>query len=478
MLFSTHFEVERGSEETWFDPILDHDTNLFIDPFLIFESDLPGFEHAHDKIIDFFNEAFRLAAETRGRRRSLGFEKLLNMLMFPEVPELCLGYTRASTSGAGSGRGFSSVIAAGVLESIARGITEVRHFEEIGLLHEGIGCDRISDITANILKPELMAYTQGICDHHQIPVYEVWMRHTDFDTVYLRWKTGMVQLPRNPCDDRGVLLVPAQFLRHLPTINPEDFWDYLWDYENERLRIDFNYEVKSGVRKREIIDIARRERFLVCNYLEYVESRARPTPYDLEDDPKGLYKWEEATYEYASSHPATWFFTPTSQDEFVNLVTTIVEEFRHFVEEEEGYQLLWNDPPGGPKPEKAAQLLFAGLAKHYCRANNVDISREVETGRGPVDFKFSQGYEFRVLLDVKLASNSRFWHGLRRQIPTYLRASQISTGFFLVVVHKPKDFDKLTDIRTAVTNVGTEIGATLHVTVVDATRPKPSASRA
>jgi len=370
------------------------------------------------------------------------------------------------------------VIAAGVLESIAQGITEVRHFEEIGLLYEGIGCDRISDITANILKPELVAYTQEVGSHHRIPLDEAPIRHADFDMVYLRWKSGRVQVPRNPCDGRGVLLVPAQFLRHLPTINYEDFWDYLWDYESERLRADFNYEVKSGVRKSEIINIAQSAGFLRRNYLEYVEGHARPTPYDLEDDPRGLYKWEEATYEYTSSHPATWFFTPTSHDEFVNLVTRIVEEFRHFVEEEQGYRLLWNDPPGGPKRERAAQLLFAGLAKHYCRASNVDVSREVETGRGPVDFKFSQGYEFRVLLDVKLASNTRFWHGLTRQIPTYLRASQISTGFFLVVVQKPNDLEKLEDIRGAVTNVSREIGATLHVIVVDATRPKPSASRA
>jgi hypothetical protein len=37
MLFSDAFNIQRARRDDWFDPILDTDTPLFIDPFLIFK---------------------------------------------------------------------------------------------------------------------------------------------------------------------------------------------------------------------------------------------------------------------------------------------------------------------------------------------------------------------------------------------------------------------------------------------------------
>ena len=122
MLFSELFGIQRSSAEAWFDPILDFDTPLFIDPFLIFAQPVTPFETAHADIVRFFNLAFELAAHTRGRTAGLRHQQLLQVLSFPEARELCLGYTQLSTAGSGTGRGFSEVIVAGILESIAAGI--------------------------------------------------------------------------------------------------------------------------------------------------------------------------------------------------------------------------------------------------------------------------------------------------------------------------------------------------------------------
>lgn len=474
MLFSQHFRIEKGAEEEWFDPILDHDTKLFIDPFLIFSTKHPQFQGTHKKIIDFFNRAFELAATSRGVRYSTHYRKLLDLLVFPEVSELCLGYTSTGTSGAGSGQGFSKLIAAGILQSIAAGITNVAHFEEIGLLHEGISCDRISDICANLLKEELIAYTQKICDLHKLPTRPV---HTLlFNVDYLIWRPRSIQLPWNPYENKPILLVPSEFLRRLPTINPEEFWDYLWDNEGERLRNEFNFEVKSNVRKHDIIRIAQENLFLVRNYVEFVEKRFKPLAYDLRQDIAGLYQWEAQTFKYTQANPLS-LGTPNTQNDFYTLIKTIVEQFRHFVEEEQGYKLLWNDRPRTSKSEEAAQLLFAGIVKHYCRANNIDVSREVETGRGPVDFKFSRGYEFQALLEVKLAKNSKFWHGIEQQVPKYLQATQISSGVYLVVYHMSKERRKIENLKNLIDSLSKRLGVNLDVVVVDATWFKPSASK-
>ena len=77
-----------------------------------------------------------------------------------------------------------------------------------------------------------------------------------------------------------------------------------------------------------------------------------------------------------------------SKTEFVAFNQARLAEFRNYVENNAGWKLLWNDN-GAPKSEEAAQLLFLGVIKHYRKANNIDISREVNIGRGPVDFKVS-----------------------------------------------------------------------------------------
>jgi iron uptake system EfeUOB component EfeO/EfeM len=57
----------------------------------------------------------------------------------------------------------------------------------------------------------------------------------------------------------------------------------------------------------------------------------------------------------------------------------MVNEFRHFVEENAGWWLLWNDN-NNSKSEKVAQLLFIGVVKHYRHVNNIDISPEPNIG--------------------------------------------------------------------------------------------------
>lgn len=71
------------------------------------------------------------------------------------MEELCLGYTAAGTRGAGSGNNIAREMAAAIQEAINAGIINIRHFEKIAILREGIGADRISDITAALLRRRL-----------------------------------------------------------------------------------------------------------------------------------------------------------------------------------------------------------------------------------------------------------------------------------------------------------------------------------
>ena len=93
------------------------------------------------------------------------------------------------------------------------------------------------------------------------------------------------------------------------------------------------------------------------------------------------------------------------------------------------------NPQPTPRKEKAVQLLFWCIVKHYCEANNIDPSPEVETGRGPVDFKFSSGYRNRVLIELKLASSSKLKQGFQKQLSTYLNAHKEFHGYYVIIFY-------------------------------------------
>jgi hypothetical protein len=144
------------------------DTRLFVDPFLVYEREEGPFEGAHDEIIAFFNSAFHLIARAKGDHLSLSYRRAVDMLRLPEVQEICLGYSAGGTRGAGSGGGIARIVAEAIWEAIEEGTKEITHFEEISILREGIGADRISDVTAAILRHRLAAYTKTICDAHGV----------------------------------------------------------------------------------------------------------------------------------------------------------------------------------------------------------------------------------------------------------------------------------------------------------------------
>src|SRR5262245_42714344 len=102
--FSDQFGLSDAEDEEWFDTFLAFDTALFVDPFLIFGNERGLFEGAHAEVIDFFTHIFERVAQSGGVEASAHWKKAVDCLAFPEVEELCLGFTNEGTGGAGSGR--------------------------------------------------------------------------------------------------------------------------------------------------------------------------------------------------------------------------------------------------------------------------------------------------------------------------------------------------------------------------------------
>lgn len=443
MLFSEQFGIKYMGDEGWFNPILHQDTLLFIDPFSVFKSQDELFKDSYSEIMYFFQQAFELIAHSSGLESHLSYKKAKNMLMFPEVNSICLGYSNTQ-HGSGTGLKWSKTLTHNISRLITKGVTHISHFEELGIFCEGIGPDRLSDMTANLLKTRLIAYTQKICNLHNVPMTKQRIQNAYFDYEYKRWYNDEYLLPVNPYKQNApILLIPKNFLNVLPEINSDDFSETI--QLAERLRNDFNYEVDKNLDKETIAQIAIENYNLVKEYIDIVEKREVKSFGDLMKH-TFRYNWYELSKKTVIDNPFL-FDSTVNEETFFERIMNFVNYYKEFIEFRSGYKLLWNDMKNTPRSEEDVQLLFKGILDEHCRANNIDLTREVNQGMGPIDFRFSSGYSNRVLLEIKLAKNTKFWNGLKKQLPLYMNVDSCDKGIFLVIVYTDKDVERIKNIQ-------------------------------
>ena len=113
-----------------------------------------------------------------------------------------------------------------------------------------------------------------------------------------------------------------------------------------------------------------------------------------------------------------------------------------------------------------------------CEATDVDMSREANAGRGPVDFKFSAGWRRRALIEVKLLSSSKLRQGAQAQLPQYLASEQVSCAYYMCVGFTDRDLhpERLAAVRDMCSRHQDRSGLLVIPRFIDA-RPKASASR-
>ncbi|MFJ8815823.1 hypothetical protein [Amycolatopsis thermoflava] len=472
MYFSEYFSINNPEQYEWFNQLLETDTQLFVDPFQMFKEPTSSpWRSAHDEIIDYFQMAFELLAGHHRNPKSLQYKKVLQLMEFPEPEEFGLGFVSVGRRGSGTGKGFAELMVRAMSDAVELGLHDIVHFEELGLLVDRIGRDRISDITCNILKPRIIDYTQKVSQELGIECVELPVKHSVFDEDRLKWTSGRFSLPMNPFTEKPLLLIPWRFLRELPALNAEDWWNYVEpDFRN-----DLNLRINQKIDKIAIIRRARANTDLVRQWS--TESAERPAdPYPVDRDPVGLHNWQAKTRDFADEHPIDADKIETEED-LITFVEKIIKEFKHQVEEEGLWALLYNDDTGYPKRETAIQLLFKGVVQSYCKAYSVSLDREVELGRGPVDFILGKDSRVRLLLEIKKMNNGKFWNGLEHQLVSYMESAQCSNGWFLAVRFSDtkSQRERTNKLAARTSYAAQQTGFKIKSTWVDA-RPKESAS--
>lgn len=472
MRFSEAYSVDAVAEDDWFDAYLPADSKFCIDPFLIYESNLPEWSNSHTRILGFFAIVFELVRRAKGNKSSPAWKQAEHLLLFPEPAEFCLGVTEGSPLGAGSGPGLRADMLDGISVAVRYGLTNLDHMEMLALFHGGMGFDRISDSVCNILKSDFIKYTQSVCARHDIPTRRFRVQHADWSEEFLKWQDRWVELPINPFLPRPypVLLTPQEFLRDIPVANANGFWEYAWRNHAEELRNTFNYDVARNVPRQVKARLARRNISVVEAYFQTLESTTHDA-YPLESDPKLLMKWYESGAKLTEGLPSA----PASRDDFMRFSRNLIESFKRSVEDQGSWELLWSGGRG--RAERAVQRLFQSIVVHYCRANNIDLSPESNAGRGPVDFKFSQGWGARIIVEMKLMRNSKFWDGILAQAPQYAKSEEVTSAFFVAVAYTD---DEMSESRVAKIAKAAKLASAHNsidvIPIIIDARPKESAS--
>ena len=103
-----------------------------------------------------------------------------------------------------------------------------------------------------------------------------------------------------------------------------------------------------------------------------------------------------------------------------------------------------------------------------------DVSREVNDGRGPADYKISRGNRDKTIVEFKLATNAQLKRNLERQTKVYQKASDARRGIKVILYFSEAELRRVEAILRELKLAGDR-----DVVLIDARKDnKPSGSKA
>jgi len=479
--FSDFFEVSDEAVERHgaFNISLVTDLPLFIDPFLLFNSKKKRYRELHDEIIRYLR-----FLRDRAEQTDLSDGLIDAWYRFPEVKQTWLGFTADSNQG----RGLGNVFARSLHENLAKlfadfgeeSVTKGSHLEKLCLIKDGVGRDSISDFTTNLLRAYLAEYTQAFAQQHIAKklrrVVPVPKARFNYETE--TWQTEHYDLPRANGD--FVLLTPRDILTKDETwINKSDLVE---DFEripdaipNDQLRAQIsNYfrkllprnptkkdereaAMKTALQFREVIDY----------YIRYKEDhgeKAESISSERVKTSRSLYVQQFGDLRrLLAGHTQFYDLTGDSYEEAHQRVAFL----KDVVENKGGHRIFY--VKGQPiEREEDIHILYR-LAWF---GTALDVSREVNDGRGPADFKISKGSKDKTIVVFKLAKNTKLAQNLVKQTEIYQKASDAKRTIKVIFYFSEEQFDRAQKI---IKDVG--LKGCRDVILVDARRDdKPSGS--
>ena len=142
---------------------------------------------------------------------------------------------------------------------------------------------------------------------------------------------------------------------------------------------------------------------------------------------------------------------------------------KNVVEHKDGWRIFYvrNQPI---TKEAHLQLLY----RLTWFASPLDVNREVNNGRGPVDYKVSMGNADKTLVEFKLARNTKLKANLKSQVSVYEMANETKSSITVILYFTDSEWQRVQKILRDL-----EIKDAKNVVLIDGrSTNKPSASEA
>lgn len=214
--FSEFFGLKANQDDLEFlDIYADQDIPLFLDPYGVSAINSKWSRDCENNIATYFQ--YLIDSIKIGDSKAV--KQLLNA--FHEVDEIALGYS----SGIPGGRGIGPIQAKQIQEAFenseAARSGDIKDIADCALLIHGISRDKISDITANILKSQLIEFTQKECKKHSIPLKRSPVSNV-FNFTTLKFTSIFQDLP--VINGRPKILLPVSSVRQDPELSKDKFY--------------------------------------------------------------------------------------------------------------------------------------------------------------------------------------------------------------------------------------------------------------
>jgi hypothetical protein len=165
-----------------------------------------------------------------------------------------------------------------------------------------------------------------------------------------------------------------------------------------------------------------------------------------------------------------------------NFLKTLINiVLKNNIELHSNYKYFWKKDGTTIKPQREPEMqpLIMGQLRAICDYMGIQLSREVESANGEIDFLCSFTYNNRVLktcIELKNAHSPKYELGLTKQLPAYLKSERTKYGLYIVLWYKgddfsnPKTFDSKDVLQTYLEQKRPK-GFKIEVIIVDCSKP-------
>ena len=412
--FSDHFNIDKAKlkELGVFDPILNFDTKVFVEPLLLKKSSNEIIKKSANTFDQFFIDLLTLIKISQ-EEGDKPWRQAKRIVKVPEYKYTCIGYGTDSINGSGSGAELNEKILQSAKEIVKFAKDNPHIFLILPLLEEGVGADIISDMTQNIIDEDICNFTTDIMQ--KIGLVGNCKHRAKNRLIY--------DLPYNPFSKCPVKLLPDDILSDLPLADSFDDWLVNNADINSDLRASVNkhigdswIESNKAQKKEQVLNLLKNDKPFFVQVLETLKNYDF-SHYNLEEDYQGLHRWLKDSEKFIKFKPSDRQigFLDDDLEKIFLAVGEIINHFKQSIEDEELWRIFWTQHYSKLTHVKEfySQMLFYMVASSWINSkdNNLSCVRSLNKQSKQIDFKFSVLGKYSVNVMVKHSDN---YNGLEK----------------------------------------------------------------